>query len=189
MNRRPWRRLVDLLAREPEQVDHDARWLAWHVPELAAWRWASHPTETTARRLAADAHVTIRWLRKNELGRRVWLCGVVCLDDVPFMMLQNGGREGDDAEASWVFDEARYAEAVRRLSGRARPRVPPLCDLRWRYPDLGNFYGHDLDDVSSSFNHDLCASSDEDPFFARVSYPRSRVLSRMERRDYLARRK
>lgn len=186
---RPWRRLASVIAREPEVIDHDACWLGWHVRELHAWRWPTHATRAAARSLAESSAVTIRWLRKNLLGRRVWLCGVACLDGIPFMLFQNAGREGDDYTASWVVDEARYVEAVRRLSGRAKPRVPAVCDPRWRYPDAGYFYGHDLDDVSSTHNHDLACDPDEHPFFASVSWRRARVLSRMEGRDYLARRR
>lgn len=176
-----------MIAREPESVDHDARWLGWHVPDLSAWRWAPRDLAETVPRLAERASVTIRWLRKNQLGRRVWLCAVACFDGIPFMLFQNAGREGDDYTASWVVDEARYVEAVRRLSGCARPRVPAVCDPRWRYPDAGYFYGHDLDDVSSTHNHDLACDPSEDPFFASVSWRRARVLSRMEGRDHLAR--
>lgn len=181
-----WRRLSDVIARTPDRIDGDVRWLGWHIPELSEWRWATRRIASTASALGAGADVTIRWLRKNQLGRRVWLCGVACMDGVAFMVFQNGGREGDDVTGAWVVDEALYVEAVRRLSGRSRPRVPEVCDPRWRYPDLGRFYGHDLDEVGSTFNMDLCVSPDDDPFFAAVSHGRDRVLHRMQRRDALA---
>jgi len=148
-----WRRLADILARRPEHVDHDARWLAWHVPELGELRWAECRDRVASRAKAAG--VSVRWFRKNDLGRRVWLLAAACLDGVPFLVFQNGGREGDDEMASWVVDGARYAEAIYRLTGRSRPRVPAVCDLSWRYPDLGCFFGHDLDDPASRCNMDL----------------------------------
>lgn len=180
-----WRRLASIVAREPERIDHDVRWLGWHIRELCEWRWASRSTAALAEAIGKSAAVTVRWLRKNELGRRVWLCGVACLDGVAFMVFQNGGREGDDVTDAWVVDEALYVEAVRRLSDRSRPRVPEICDLRWRYPNLGNFWGYDLDEIGSMFNHDLDTSPDDDPFFAAISFGRERVLRRMLNREAL----
>ncbi len=98
--------------------------------------------------------VSIRWARKNTLGRRVWLCGVVCLDGAPFMVIQNAGREGDDERYAWVFEEGLYVEAVRRLSDRGRVRRPERCLIRWRYWHLGVMFGLDIDDPAASENLD-----------------------------------
>lgn len=170
-----WRRIADMVAREPERVDHDLWWLADFVPDLVR---LSTRDRLELDRAALRCGVAVRWLRKNTLGLRVWLCGVATLDGRPWMLFQCAGKGGDCDRASWVLDAAAYAEAVHRLSGRARPRVPQLSLLHWRDPRLGAFYGQDIDGPGSTYNQDLMPNDADPPHLMQLASRRYYALSR-----------
>lgn len=48
--------------------------------------------------------------------RRFWDISFVYYKDVPFMMIQNAGREGDDHAIRFIFDIEKYKECITDLS-------------------------------------------------------------------------
>ena len=102
-----------LLAREPESVTTDMRWL-WgyafsHVPEMnyrddlpvqARRRRSSRP------HLATGVSMRVYKFHAFDL-RRVWRLASVHVDAKPVMIVRNAGREGDDYSDRYVFDLRR----------------------------------------------------------------------------------
>lgn len=128
----------DLLSRPLEEspyLDYLAGFYYNHIPEYSK-EWSPRPT---------CEGVTIKWVRKHDSGRRIWILGFLCWQGEPCMVFQNGGREGDDDHARWVFDEVGYVNAVRALTGCSKVRVPELIQKHWKVAELGNFYGRHLD--------------------------------------------
>lgn len=127
--------LAALLRRSPHVVDGDASFFA----EAAG-----------VRDPAASEDVTFRWLRKHTLGfgripeRRVWVCGFAQWRGAPFALVQEAGKRAD-VSTLHVFDGAGYTNAVRRMTGASRVRVPPLVKIHWNLADAGIMYGMCLD--------------------------------------------
>lgn len=118
-------------------------------------RWRVPPPWLTPANCPRHPRVTLRWLKKHDLEnhRRVWLCGFVALDGVPFALLQRGGRDGDDEFTLRVFDATGYVNAARLLLDRDTIRVPALVGVAWDVPDAGDFYGLSLDDDFTAEEH------------------------------------
>jgi hypothetical protein len=103
----------ELLARTPEETTKDYSDLAGfvysHFPEIADHDWFK-----------------IDW-NKNLLltqsiykhfdydGRRFWKLASVSFDGVPFMIVQNAGREGDDHVHRFIIDSEGYLKTLNYL--------------------------------------------------------------------------
>ena len=137
----------ELYAREPESCSHELGILHGfyynHVPEL------EHdvlPAEDPNKR------VVLRYYKNfNFDHRRFWALAAVCFDGMPFMIIQNAGREGDDWAKRFITDEGTYGDAVRYLKTIAlvpehhMDQAKDVVD-----PDIDNgaltaFYGNSLD--------------------------------------------
>lgn len=82
------------------------------------------------------------------------LLGALLLDDQPALIFQLGGRDGDDEQASWVVDEAKYINAVRLLGNCNNVTLRETPDHRWKIRELGVVHGADLDDAEFWENGD-----------------------------------
>jgi len=136
----------DLYARAPERVDHAVGVLIGcyynHVPEIDD---GYLPHEDPNGRIA------IRYYKDfNFDGRRYWRLAAVCFNGLPFMIIQNAGREGDDHHKRFITDLATYHEAVKYILTIAnipdrhqteKDVVDPEADI----PKLTDFYGNELD--------------------------------------------
>lgn len=145
----------ELYARAPESVDHGLGILHGfyynHVPEL------EHdilPAEDPHQRVA------VRYYKNfNFDHRRFWALAAVCFDGLPFMIIQNAGREGDDHAERFVTDEGTYWAAMRYLKtialvpehhvDRAKDVVDPDVDIK----GLTDFYGNSLDGYFERANY------------------------------------
>jgi hypothetical protein len=129
-------KIAELLARDIESESNDLSYLCGygykHIKEISDY--PSHATQ-----------VTIKWLKKHDHARRIWIVGFLCFDGKPCMVFQNGGREGDDVFNRWIFDETAYINAVRAITGGTKVEVPELTKIEWNIPELANFYGYTLD--------------------------------------------
>lgn len=74
------------------------------------------------------------------------LLGALLLDDQPALIFQLGGRDGDDEQASWVVDEAKYINAVRLLGNCNNVTLGEVPGHGWEIPELGVVHGADLDE-------------------------------------------
>ena len=136
----------ELYALKPESCSHELGMLHGyyynHVPELET---DILPAEDPSKR------VVLRWYKNfNFDGRRFWALAAVCFDGMPFMIIQNAGREGDDHHKRFVTDEHTYHQAVLYLKsiallpdrgGPDKDVVDPDVDIK----GLTDFYGNSLD--------------------------------------------
>lgn len=81
----------------------------------------------------------------QEDHRRFWRLSSGWLDDQPFMIMQNAGREGDDHVHRFVTDNTLYAQAIVHIyelyiSTDNDGRITPTTEVG----ELFNFYGHRL---------------------------------------------
>ncbi len=109
-----------------------------HMPEVDGKTYGS---------FAPSERVTVRVVHYTDFdGRRYWQLATVWLDDEPFMVIQNAGREGDDHYARFVTDAERYGEAVRYLASLALadPEPGDVVDPDEPRDDLDTFYGDSL---------------------------------------------
>lgn len=140
-----------LYERIPESSDHAVGILIGcyynHVPELEG---DTLPYEDPNKR------VLIKYYRNFDFdGRRYWRLASVWYESknchwLPFMVIQNAGREGDDHRKRFVTDAAVYADAARYLKtivmfperyDSEKDLVDPTVDV----PKLTEFYGNELD--------------------------------------------
>jgi len=136
----------ELYARAPESCSHELGILHGfyynHIPEL------EHdvlPAEDP------NGRVLLRWYKNfNFDGRRFWALAAVCFDGLPFMIIQNAGREGDDWARRFITDEGTYWAAMRYLKTIAlipeASRVDDVVDPDVDIKGLTDFYGNSLDD-------------------------------------------
>lgn len=82
-------------------------------------------------------------------GRRIWQLRTVWFEGVPFMVVQNAGREGDDHSARFITDGETYLKAVDYIKDQVKASnevvievINPNEDL----PVLTRFYGQSLDE-------------------------------------------
>ncbi len=85
----------------------------------------------------------------NVDGRRIWALGYATFDNVPFMIIQNAGREGDDYVQEYIFNEDVYEQAVELLLDiqRAIPRgvrKPTIYSIEEHNKNLNSFYGYEI---------------------------------------------
>jgi len=133
-----------LLAREPESVTTDMRWL-WgfyfsHVPEMHRRCGGQHAWR---KRVIAPG-VSMRVYKHHAFDlRRVWRLASVHVDDKPVMIVRNAGREGDDYADRYVFDLYLYSDLVERLGRKPNDRRRgPKTRLGWQ-SSLAEFDGED----------------------------------------------
>lgn len=83
-----------------------------------------------------------RW----EDSRRFWAVASVWLDDRPFMLVQNAGREGDDHAKRFVTNRIAYADAVGYLTrlSLARTERGDYCPPDEARKDLLRFYDESI---------------------------------------------
>ncbi len=81
--------------------------------------------------------------------RRFWRSALHRYLGTPFMLSQNGGREGDDHEGRQVINDHVYLSAGRAIRAASGQRIrmedkPPPLSLDTPRPELTQFYGKDL---------------------------------------------
>jgi hypothetical protein len=107
---------AELYARKPERVDHIVGVLGGfyynHMPEIDD---GYMPYEDPNKRIA------IRYYKDFDFdGRRFWRLAAVCFDGLPFMIIQNAGREGDDHHRRFITDLHQYKDAVKYVLSIAK---------------------------------------------------------------------
>lgn len=133
---------AELYLRTPEEESKDLSILKGcyydHLPEVGKQGCSFEGNE----------RVTVKYYKLFRFDyRRFWCLASVWLDDLPFMIIQNAGREGDDWHARLITDQEKYSKAVLYL----RSFVPieliefPITPLDFDIPTLTSFYGNSLD--------------------------------------------
>lgn len=79
----------------------------------------------------------------NINGRRYWRLATVWFDDKPVMVIQNGGREGDDHSKRFVTDAALLREMADYLKEEDSYDIK-VVPLSYDGADLVTFYGRTL---------------------------------------------
>lgn len=157
-------RVIDLFRRPFEVIDDDISWLCVFVPELLkVWpHWHPKP-----KGLRLD-RVSMRWWKKNMIGRRIALYGALYFDEIPVLIMQRCGREGDDVMRMWCINDAYYKEAFKYILDRDTIRIPvpqekywdidlytkPVWRLHWRDDKFDRLYGFKLDNPALNRNLD-----------------------------------
>lgn len=107
-----------------------------HVPEAGDFA-----------RLADRPRVQVRVVGYVNIdGRRYWRLATVWFDAKPVMVVQNGGREGDDHSRRFVTDVTLFLEMVEYLKDEANNDIEAV-PLSYDGADLVSFYGRSLDEV------------------------------------------
>ena len=107
------------------------------VPEGAAFL----PTEDC--RLVVKTHA---YYQMDH--RRFWELASWWLDEKPFMVTQNAGREGDDWARRWITDLGTYQEAIYYILSRINHEFKAMDDEVPVDADIGNlrsFYDRTLE--------------------------------------------
>lgn len=79
-----------------------------HMPELGEC--------VSTKGMKPNERVTVRVVHRTDFDpRRYWQLATVWLDNIPFMVIQNAGREGDDHSARFITRTLVYQEAARYL--------------------------------------------------------------------------
>jgi len=77
--------------------------------------------------------------------RRYWQVAGVWFDDIPVMIIQNAGREGDDHARRFITNEDAYLDMVDYIRNLLNPNI---CDKVYSVEedikDLIEFYGYKL---------------------------------------------
>ncbi len=120
-----------------------------HLPEIPGWGTGGDYDQD---------RVEVRVLAYvNFDGRRYWQLATVWYRDeledgplwVPFMVIQNAGREGDDHSDRFVTDSALYAKAVRYILSRTAIQAVEETALDEERSDLDFFYGDTADTAAA----------------------------------------
>ena len=142
----------ELYGMTPELVDHDLDILKWdgshhnHVPELQF--------EEKLPFTDPNKRISIKYYKKFQFDqRRYWALASVWfkhswLEDSPFMIIQNAGREGDDHSERFITHMGIYELAIAYLRSictisfdeSTKRIVSALDDI----PNLTKFYGDEL---------------------------------------------
>ena len=92
-------------------------------------------------------HIMYKFVIYHNIdGRRIWALGYATFDDIPFMIIQNAGREGDDHVQEYIFNEEVYEQAVELLLDIQRDiprgvRKPYIYNIEEHNENLNSFYG------------------------------------------------
>lgn len=141
-----------LYERKPEDIDHciyvlNSGWYN-HVPEL---EFNVLPTEDPGKRISIHTYKYF-----NFDGRRYWALRSVWLDEKPFMIIQNAGREGDDHAHRFITDVAMYTEAVaylRTVVNTPDEEIPDVVNVTDEIVSLTEFYGNSLDGFFERYHY------------------------------------
>lgn len=137
----------ELYKRTPERIDSGIECLKGfyydHLPEIG---WL----ETfDADFVDHQKRVTIHYYKYwRHDGRRIWLLAGVFFDDMPVMIIQNAGREGDDYSGRFITNKALYNDMVKyivSLMDFSKSDDKDLIDPDTDIPSLTTFYGYSLD--------------------------------------------
>lgn len=137
---------MELYALKPESCSHELGILhGFHYNHLPELEHDVLPAEDP------DKRVVLRYYKNFYFDhRRFWALAAVCFDGMPFMIIQNAGREGDDWAKRFVTSEYTYRAAVKYLKSIAL--VPEVTDMTNDLvdPEVDNgsltaFYGNSLD--------------------------------------------
>ncbi|MEO2202132.1 hypothetical protein ABGV42_00055 [Paenibacillus pabuli] len=130
-------RAVDLYSMEPELVTFELGELRGHrydhLPDVHGDLWGM-----------ANKRVIIRHLRNVIFDdRRIWSLKTIWFNHLPVMIVQNGGREGDDHHARYITSIERYTEMVRYINSLIPIQVMDyeIIDATVNDDNLTNFYG------------------------------------------------
>lgn len=110
-----------------------------HVPELGDDWWVEN----------GNNKVVIKTIKEFYFDyRRFWALRTVWFDEVPVMVIQNAGREGDDHDARYITNENAYREMIVYIKTLIPvEQIEELPDLLGENIDLSsltNFYGNEL---------------------------------------------
>ncbi len=133
---------AELYLRTPEEESKD-------LSILKGYRYDHLPeTGEPGCSFEGNERVTIKYYKLfNFDGRRFWCLASVWFDDLPFMIIQNAGREGDDWHQRFVTNHQLYAQAIMYLRSFVTIIAEgfPITPLDQDIPELTSFYGNSLD--------------------------------------------
>lgn len=92
-------------------------------------------------------HIMYKFVTYHNIdGRRIWALGYATFDDIPFMIIQNAGREGDDHVQEYVFNKEVYEQAGNLLLDIQKDiprwiRDIEIYDIEEHNENLNSFYG------------------------------------------------
>ncbi|MCY9308843.1 hypothetical protein MOF23_07650 [Bacillus inaquosorum] len=81
---------------------------------------------------------------------RFWRLASVWFEDIPVMIIQNAGRDGDDHRERFITDEKAYENLVSYVKGlipKEEVNNPDLIDLEEDITGLSEFYGWSLEQL------------------------------------------
>lgn len=81
-------------------------------------------------------------------GRRYWRLATVWLDNIPIMVTQNAGREGDDHRKRFVTNPDQLFELIKYLhllANKVNYQPEDVVSADHNIPYLTKFYGNSLD--------------------------------------------
>lgn len=135
-----------LYNREPESINNDISVL-WgcyycHVPELEN-PMIGHNSINSDR-------VQIKYYKNHCFdGRRVWILASVWFDQLPVMIIQNAGREGDDWAERYITEVERYCLMIEHIQSilpiTIQTNPDDTVDQHNDIQSLSSFYNYDLD--------------------------------------------
>lgn len=111
-----------------------------HVPELGEDWWIENGNDK----------VVIKTVKEFNFDyRRFWALRTVWFDEVPVMVIQNAGREGDDHDARYITNETAYREMIVYIKTlipvEQIEELPDLLDENTDLSSLTEFYHNKLD--------------------------------------------
>lgn len=93
--------------------------------------------------IEAEKLIELRILRHTDIDyRRYWRLVTVWFDDLPVMVVQNAGREGDDHSRRFITDSRHFHEMCKYIGTKFQnPRTVKAVDPNKDMPELTTFYG------------------------------------------------
>lgn len=145
----------ELYALKPISIDYDLYlFLQIHVPEVFTW-------DVDLKAAEAEKRIEVRTLADEcSDGRRTWTLQTIWFmrnDDinVPVMVVNSSGRDGDEYHGRWVTNQQRFAAMLGFLRGFARDESDIVSDDKI-IPEMTEFYGatiHDFYDTEKQVGH------------------------------------
>lgn len=132
----------ELYARTPERETFDLNLIKDHIYE-SGYNQLDGDRQSNTR-------IQIKAISELQLdARRVWRLYTVWFKDMPFMVCQNAGREGDDFSQRYISDLQLFKEAMNYIRmlcflepNFGQARTNPEIDIE----ALTSFYDGDLND-------------------------------------------
>ena len=140
--------LNDLYSRQPQYVTKDLTKIKDHIYESSfdEHRGLGYYGQKT---FEENARVEIKIIDERIIDeRRFWLLTSVWFDELPIMITQNAGREGDDHSERYISNYEAFKRLInylRKLQNLNDNFSVDEMNTEIYFETLASFYGQDLD--------------------------------------------